>query len=130
MHPIPTLFIGLAILPTAVSAIPTQQHIINQIVAAQPEPCLGDPADKAATAQRLNPTENADFTTLTVTSSSARKAHPALRAAGTGFACDGRTHCSQMTSCAEAQYFLNHCPGVKMDGDRNGIPCEKQWCGR
>lgn len=44
------------------------------------------------------------------------------------FRCDGRTYCSQMTSCAEAKYFLQHCPNVKMDGDRNGIPCEKQWC--
>ncbi|MFM2447348.1 MAG: hypothetical protein RI936_1795, partial [Pseudomonadota bacterium] len=41
---------------------------------------------------------------------------------------DGRTYCSQMTSCAEAKFFLANCPGVKMDGDRNGIPCEKQWC--
>ena len=45
-----------------------------------------------------------------------------------GFRCDGRIHCSQMTSCAEAKYFLANCPGVKMDGDRNGIPCERQWC--
>jgi cold shock CspA family protein len=45
------------------------------------------------------------------------------------FRCDGRTHCSQMTSCAEAQYFLAHCPGVKMDGDGDGRPCEEQLCG-
>ena len=42
--------------------------------------------------------------------------------------CDGRTYCSQMTSCAEAKYFLAHCPNVKMDGDHDGIPCEQQWC--
>lgn len=42
--------------------------------------------------------------------------------------CDGRRHCSQMTSCSEAKYFLNNCPGVEMDGDRDGIPCEQQWC--
>jgi len=46
------------------------------------------------------------------------------------FRCDGRTYCSQMTSCAEAKYFLAHCPNVKMDGDHNGIPCERQWCPR
>ncbi len=47
-----------------------------------------------------------------------------------GFACDGRTHCSQMTSCAEATYFLKNCPGVQMDGgNRDGVPCESQWCG-
>ncbi len=49
-------------------------------------------------------------------------------ATGAVFRCDGRTYCSQMTSCAEATYFLNNCPGTKMDGDHDGIPCEKQWC--
>jgi hypothetical protein len=48
----------------------------------------------------------------------------------TKFRCDGRTHCSQMTSCEEATYFLQNCPGVKMDGEGDGVPCEKQWCGR
>ncbi|HET9699794.1 MAG TPA: excalibur calcium-binding domain-containing protein [Burkholderiales bacterium] len=33
-----------------------------------------------------------------------------------------------MTSCAEATYFLMHCPGVKMDGNNDGVPCERQWC--
>jgi hypothetical protein len=52
------------------------------------------------------------------------------------FKCDGRTRCNQMTSCAEAKYFLRNCPGVKMDGPGpnqdgpgDGIPCEGQWCG-
>lgn len=49
-------------------------------------------------------------------------------AAATAFRCDGRTYCSQMTSCAEATYFLRHCPGVKMDGNGDGVPCEQQWC--
>jgi hypothetical protein len=44
------------------------------------------------------------------------------------FKCDGRTYCSQMTSCAEATYFLQHCPGTKMDGNHDGVPCEQQWC--
>lgn len=44
------------------------------------------------------------------------------------FSCDGRKYCSQMTSCSEAKLFLQHCPGVEMDGDRDGIPCEEQWC--
>jgi hypothetical protein len=46
------------------------------------------------------------------------------------FKCDGRVYCSQMTSCAEATFFLRNCPGVKMDGDGNGIPCERQWCSK
>jgi len=44
------------------------------------------------------------------------------------FKCDGRIYCSDMGSCEEAVFFLNNCPGVKMDGDRDGVPCEKQWC--
>ncbi|OYY95826.1 MAG: hypothetical protein B7Y41_00625 [Hydrogenophilales bacterium 28-61-23] len=44
------------------------------------------------------------------------------------FSCDGRTHCSQMTSCEEATFFLKNCPGVEMDGNHDGEPCEQQWC--
>ena len=44
------------------------------------------------------------------------------------FRCDGRVYCSQMTSCAEATYFLRNCPGVKIDGNHDGVPCDKQWC--
>jgi hypothetical protein len=44
------------------------------------------------------------------------------------FSCDGRQHCSQMTSCEEATYFIQYCPDTKMDGDGDGIPCERQWC--
>ncbi len=46
----------------------------------------------------------------------------------TTYTCDGRTHCSQMRSCEEATYFLAHCPNVEMDGNADGIPCERQWC--
>lgn len=45
------------------------------------------------------------------------------------FQCDGRQHCSQMTSCSEATFFLRNCPGTKMDGDGDGVPCEQQLCG-
>ena len=45
-----------------------------------------------------------------------------------GFRCDGRTHCSQMTSCTEAKYFLRNCPGTQRDGNNDGVPCEQQWC--
>lgn len=53
---------------------------------------------------------------------------PVLAPVAAGFRCDGRTHCSQMRSCAEATFFLKNCPGVKMDGNGDGVPCEKQWC--
>ena len=44
------------------------------------------------------------------------------------FTCDGRAYCSQMKSCDEAKYFVEHCPNVKMDGNHDGVPCESQWC--
>jgi len=44
------------------------------------------------------------------------------------YRCDGRKHCSQMTSCAEATFFLRNCPNVQMDGNNDGVPCEQQWC--
>lgn len=54
-----------------------------------------------------------------------------LKPTASKFKCDGRTYCSQMTSCDEAIFFLNNCPGVKMDGGKqDGMPCERQWCGR
>lgn len=46
------------------------------------------------------------------------------------FKCDGRKMCSQMTSCREATLFLQICPGMKMDGNGDGVPCEQQWCGK
>jgi hypothetical protein len=50
--------------------------------------------------------------------------------ASSSYRCDGRIYCSQMTSCAEATWFLRNCPGTKMDGDNDGIPCEQQWCSK
>lgn len=43
------------------------------------------------------------------------------------FKCDQRKHCSQMKSYEEALFFIKHCPNVKMDGDNDGIPCERQF---
>ena len=46
------------------------------------------------------------------------------------FTCASNKHrCPEMTSCAEAVYYLQHCPGTVMDGDGDGLPCEDQWCG-
>lgn len=53
-----------------------------------------------------------------------------VQPAAASFRCDGRQHCSQMTSCAEATFFLKNCPSVKMDGNGDGVPCEQQWCSR
>ena len=69
---------------------------------------------------------------LEVTESPAPRANAspgsAVASPGATYKCDGRTYCSQMSSCAEATYFLQNCPGTRMDGNNDGIPCEKQWC--
>lgn len=48
---------------------------------------------------------------------------------GEALTCESKTYCSEMRSCAEAKFYLQNCPGTKMDGDHDGIPCESQWCG-
>ena len=45
------------------------------------------------------------------------------------FTCQNKSKCSEMSSCEEATFYLNHCPGTIMDGDGDGLPCEEQWCG-
>jgi len=74
-------------------------------------------------------TERAEVTTAepqSVMSSPAQTAAPEIRSPA--FQCDGRKHCSQMSSCSEAEQFLQNCPGMEMDGDNDGIPCEQQLC--
>ena len=45
------------------------------------------------------------------------------------FRCEGKTRCTQMSSCEEATFYIKNCPGTEMDGDGDGVPCESQWCG-
>ncbi len=40
------------------------------------------------------------------------------------FTCAGKTKCDQMTSCAEANFYLNTCEVSRLDGDKDGVPCE------
>ncbi len=40
------------------------------------------------------------------------------------FSCMGKTQCGQMTSCAEAKYYLLNCGLYRLDGDGDGVPCE------
>lgn len=47
----------------------------------------------------------------------------------TTYVCAGKTQCSEMRTCAEAEFYLKNCPGTSMDGDSDGIPCEDQHCG-
>ncbi|MFW1755103.1 excalibur calcium-binding domain-containing protein, partial [Acinetobacter wanghuae] len=51
-------------------------------------------------------------------------ASPTSTLVSSPYQCDGRQHCSQMNSRAEAEWFVRNCSDNKMDGDRDGIPCE------
>jgi len=44
------------------------------------------------------------------------------------YTCTGKTRCNQMTSCEEATFYIRNCPNTKMDGNGDGVPCERQWC--
>ena len=46
----------------------------------------------------------------------------------TDFKCDHRTHCAQMTSCAEAKFFRKNCTDADLEIDNAGVPCPHRWC--
>ena len=39
-------------------------------------------------------------------------------------ACGSRKTCPEMRSCEEAQFYLNQCGVSRLDGDKDGVPCE------
>jgi endonuclease YncB( thermonuclease family) len=41
-----------------------------------------------------------------------------------GFTCAGKRVCREMTSCAEARFYLEQCGLTRLDGDSDGVPCE------
>jgi hypothetical protein len=87
---------------------------------AQPVPEAGETRERTEVPEAIEAPATAEVS---------RPMHALADAAPAGrFTCDGRQYCSQMTSCEEATYFLQHCPDPKMDGDHDGIPCERQWC--
>jgi Excalibur calcium-binding domain len=122
---------SLVAVASRVEAAPMNKCIVNGTVTYQQGPCPSNQARKDPTLEELNAAEKKRrAAAASAAEASPREVAPAPAPIAGGFTCDGRTHCSQMRSCEEAKYFLANCPGVKMDGDRNGIPCEKQWCSR
>ncbi|MDK4689679.1 thermonuclease family protein [Kingella negevensis] len=47
-----------------------------------------------------------------------------ISTANSRFSCDGRRFCKQMTSCAEARFYLTQCGVSRLDKDGDGVPCE------
>lgn len=143
------VFAALTAVSFPVSATQVFKCTINGAVSYQSVPCPSGPPGKQPTLDQLNAAEKLKrerqasesparapapsgqrmpYSSPVVSSPNAAPAAPP----GRSFSCDGRTRCSQMTSCEEAKYFLANCPGVKMDGSRggsgpgNGIPCERE----
>ena len=40
------------------------------------------------------------------------------------FTCGTKTYCREMVSCEEARFYLRSCGLSRLDGDKDGIPCE------
>ena len=40
------------------------------------------------------------------------------------FTCGSKTYCREMTSCEEAKFYLSQCGLSRLDGDKDGVPCE------
>ena len=128
-------FGGYAAPLTAADAATLHKCAINGSVTYQQSPCPSTQVRKQPSVAELNAVEKsrraaAPAATTPTTTAPPVAASSVPTAATSGFRCDGRQYCSQMRSCQEATFFLNHCPNVKMDGNRDGIPCEQQWCGR
>lgn len=45
--------------------------------------------------------------------------------AGGARACGSKRYCTQMTSCDEAMFYFLKCGVTRLDGDGDGVPCEK-----
>ena len=53
-----------------------------------------------------------------------RVPQPALLSASLKVVCGSKRYCRQMDSCEEARAFLNQCGLSRLDGDKDGVPCE------
>lgn len=126
------LLAGLLLSTYSQAASPVHKCVVGGSITYQSSPCpTGEPRQRP-TAEQLNAERKKRAASAPVDEARPQAAGatgpPTQAEQRSSFRCDGRTHCSQMTSCAEAKYFLANCPGVKMDGDRDGTPCEQQWC--
>lgn len=134
MRRISSLLIAIAGLVDAFSgaeAAPINKCVVNGTVTYQQGPCPSERVRKRPTIEELNAAEKKRPAAAASSAAPAAEGESAAPpVVSSGSRCDGRRHCSQMTSCAEAKYFLANCPGVKMDGDGDSIPCEMQWCSR
>ncbi len=105
-----------------------QQMIQEQEkIVAEQRKALGDLPERVLPAQEQERTVNTSASSNQVGQSHYVDSVATVQSSGQNFKCDGRIHCSQMRSYEEAVFFLRNCPGVKMDGNNDGVPCERQF---
>ena len=76
--------------------------------------------------QRERQTKAAQRTTTTRSTKAAHR--PAMARNAASFSCGGKRYCREMVSCAEARFHLQTCALATLDGDQDGIPCERRLC--
>ncbi len=73
---------------------------------------LGDQVELPREASEMNCTAIGQSSQLT------------LPSAGFKVVCGSKRYCRQMNSCEEARAFLSQCGLSRLDGDKDGVPCE------
>jgi len=123
-------FAALVATSSGVHAATMSKCVIDGSITYQQGPCPSTQVRRDPTLEELNAAERKRRAEAAApAAATSREIAPSPTTVSSSFVCDGRKHCSQMRSCPEAKYFLANCPGVKMDGDNDGIPCEEQLCG-
>lgn len=94
-----------------------EQLVLEQErIVAEQRAALGDVDNIGLSEQGRKNLEASTSTPIRTNTSSTSVSSP--------YQCDGRQHCSQMNSRAEADWYIRNCPNTKMDGDGDGVPCE------
>lgn len=47
------------------------------------------------------------------------------KASSSDYQCGNKRYCYEMVSCKEVMFYFNNCGLSRLDGDKDGIPCEK-----
>jgi len=54
----------------------------------------------------------------------ARRNKPNSVSTGKPFTCGSKRYCREMQTCEEARFYLSKCGLGRLDGDKDGMPCE------
>ncbi|RKK03204.1 nuclease [Pseudoroseomonas wenyumeiae] len=69
---------------------------------------------------------NGGRATATAQPSAAGRAGATASSSSTAdLSCGSKRYCTQMSSCAEAQFYFRQCGLSRLAGDRDGVPCEQ-----